>query len=578
MKQTCSWRAAPPTSPQAPLLEPIVALVPQESIGPIGPMMPGLARGPMVPMVPGLARVPIGPMVPGLAQAPMAPMARRLARGRIAQNRPFRPLVSLISCSLVAALLAACGTVGPNYHLPAKSVAVRADAANAPFLGAGQSEFSDGALPANWWRLYQDPVLDGLIQQALSANTDLRVATANLARTRALAQEAEIAGKPALSLSAAPGVGRASGAARGSPESLPNVWTYDAGVSVAYQTDMFGKLARALEAAGADTEAAQAGLDLARITVAADTARAYADACSAVRQMSVARQSVALQQKFVALTSERTRAGRGTALDDSRAASQLAQLQAAVPPFEAQHRTAHYRLAALTGLLPGEMNLRLLRCQAAPRLASPIPVGDGAALLRRRPDIRQAERNLAAATARIGVATADLYPSISLGLSAGSTGLLDQPGAANAFRWSLGPLISWTVPSTGAARSRIAQAEAATGSALARFDGMVLTALREVESALTTYARQLDRNAALRAARDQSALASEQSHRLYRYGRIDFLSVLDADRTLATNDAALAASDAQVASDQITLFLALGGGWEAPRDQAPAQQPNPLAR
>jgi NodT family efflux transporter outer membrane factor (OMF) lipoprotein len=461
------------------------------------------------------------------------------------------------------AALAACGTVGPNYKVPEQAVVKRVEA-NAPFLGTSEPVFKPEPLPAQWWRLYDDPVLDQLIQQALSANTDLRVAAANLARTRAVAREVEDGGKPVVSVSAAPGVGRSSGAAKGSPTALADVWSYDTGVSVSYQADMFGKIKRAMESANADTQAAQAGYDLVRVTVAADTARAYADACSAVRQMTVAQQAVDLQQKFAALTDQRTRAGRGTAIDVSRARSQLAQLQAALPPLQAQHRTAHYRLAALTGLTPGEMNMHLLQCQAAPRLTAQIPVGDGAALLRRRPDIRQAERSLASASARIGVATADLYPSISLGMSAGSTGLLDHFGAGNAFRWSLGPLISWTLPNTGSAHSRIAQAEAGTDGALAHFDGVVLNALKEVESTMTVYARELDRNAALKTARDESAQASEQSHRLYQYGRTDFLSVLDADRTLAATDAAWAASDAQLAGDQIALFLALGGGWETP--------------
>lgn len=459
------------------------------------------------------------------------------------------------------ALLAACSTVGPNYQVPAQAVAKRPEAA-APFLGEKETAYQSEPLPAHWWRLYDDPVLDKLIEQALAANTDLRVAAANLARTRAVLDQVEDERKPQVSVSAAPGVGRSSGVVKGSPTALPDKFTYDAGVSVSYQADMFGKIARAVEAANADTQAAQAGVDVVRVTVAADTARAYADACAAVRQIAVAQQAVDLQQKFVALTDERTRAGRGTAIDGARARSQLAQLQAALPPLQAQHRVAHYRLAALTGKTPQEMNMQLLQCQAAPRLTTPIPVGDGAALLRRRPDIRQAERNLSGATARIGVATADLYPSISLGASVGSTGLLDHFGAGNAFRWSLGPLISWTLPDTGSARSRIAQAEAGTDGALAKFDGTVLNALKEVESAMTVYARELDRNAALKTARDESALASEQSHRLYQFGRTDFLSVLDADRTLAATDAAWAASDAALASDQIALFLALGGGWE----------------
>jgi NodT family efflux transporter outer membrane factor (OMF) lipoprotein len=466
-----------------------------------------------------------------------------------------------LSALALAAALAACSTVGPNYKVPEQAVVKRPEAA-APFLGMQEAAYKPEPLPAHWWRLYDDPVLDQLIQKALSANTDLRVAAANLARTRAVLDQTEEERKPEVSISAAPGVGRSSGVAAGSRTALPDKFNYDAGLRVSYQTDMFGKIARAVEAADADTQAAQAAVDLVRVTVAADTARAYADACSAVRQISVAQQSVDLQQKFVALTDQRTNAGRGTAIDGARARSQLAQLQAALPPLQAQHRTAHYRLAALTGQTPAEMNMHLLQCEAAPRLTTQIPVGDGAALLRRRPDIRQAERSLAGATARIGVATADLYPSISLGASVGSTGLLDHFGAGNAFRWSLGPLISWTLPDTGAARSRIAQAEAGSDGALAKFDGTVLNALKEVESAMTVYARELDRNAALKTARDESALASEQSHRLYQYGRTDFLSVLDADRTLAATDAAWAASDATLATDQIALFLALGGGWQ----------------
>lgn len=255
-------------------------------------------------------------------------------------------------------------------------------------------------------------------------------------------------------------------------------------------------------------------------------------------------------------------AGRGTALDSSRARGQLEQLRAGLPTLKAQQRSAQFRLAVLTGDLPATLNGQDAQCQAAPRLTSPIPVGDGVALLRRRPDIRQAERGLAAASTRIGVATADLYPSISLGLSAGSTGTLAQFGAGNAMRWSLGPLISWTLPDTGSAYSRIAQAEAGSAMALARFDAAVLNALRDVETALTVYARELDRHASLTAARDQDALASNQSRSLFDAGRTDYLSALDAQRTLAAAETSLALSEAQLSADQVNLFLALGGGWE----------------
>jgi NodT family efflux transporter outer membrane factor (OMF) lipoprotein len=463
----------------------------------------------------------------------------------------------------VAALLAAfagCAVVGPNYQVPPQA-AIKRPAAAAPFIGAQEAAFTSDPLPSNWWRLYRDATLDGLIEKAFRANTDLRVAAANLARARAVLDEAEELRHPEATLDAAPSYGRIAAATLALPKPLPNMGMYDAGVGVSYQVDMFGKIARAIEAVGADAQAAQAASELAHVAVAADTTRAYADACSAGREIAVARQSTDLQAQFVRLSEQRVRAGRGSALDLSRARSQLEQLHAAVPPLQAQQRVALYRLAVLTGEVPGTLPGALEQCSTAPKLAAPIPVGDGAALLRRRPDIRQAERILAGSVARIGVATADLYPSISLGMSVGSSGLLNELGAANAFRWSLGPLISWHLPSSGA-RSRIAQAQAGSDAALARFDGSVLNALRETESALTVYARELDRNAALLRARDQSALASQQTLTLYRAGRIDFLTTLDAQRTLAGTETALTASDAQLVTDQVALFLALGGGWD----------------
>jgi multidrug efflux system outer membrane protein len=477
------------------------------------------------------------------------------------QAHSFR-LTRIFSAATLAALTA-CTTVGPDYHVPDNAVVKRQDAA-APFIGANEAMYTDGQLPSKWWQLYQDPQLDALINQAFAANTDLRVASANLERVHAVLDQVEDERRPEIKANFGPEYGRPSAIALLQPEALPNMWLYDTGVNVSYQLDLFGKIKRGIEAATADTQAAEAALDLVRITIAADTVRAYAQACSAGQQIEVAQHSVDLQQQFVKLTEQRVKVGRGTALDMSRVRSQLEQLHATLPPLQAQQRVALYRLAVLTGQVPGKLPKQVEQCSRTPQLSSssPIPVGDGALLLRRRPDIRQAERTLAGATARIGVATADFYPSVNLGLSVGSTGILTDFGANNAFRWSLGPLISWTFPATGPARARLALAKAGSAAALAHFDATVLNALRETESALTVYARELDRNAALKAARDQSALAASQVHTLYRYGRTDFLTVLDADRTLANAESILATSSAQLATDQVTLFLALGGGWE----------------
>ncbi|MEN5162355.1 MULTISPECIES: efflux transporter outer membrane subunit [Achromobacter] len=463
---------------------------------------------------------------------------------------------------MLALALAGCTTVGPDYQVPAGSV-VQRQAAQGAFLEAQAGVFQQQAVSGHWWRLYNDPVLDGLVEKALSANTDLRVASANLERAQAAVQESQAQQQPTIGVNASPTFGHVSGLQELQPGiDPPSRWSYSAGASVSYQLDLFGQIRRAIEAASGDAQAAQAAYDATRVTVAAETARAYANMCAAGMQLASAQHSVQVQKESLDAVSRLQRAGRGTTLDVTRARSQLEQLQANLPPFQAQQRTALYRLAALTGQTPNEIPASLLQCAAAPRLTDTIPVGDGASLLRRRPDIRQAERTLAASTARIGVATADLYPKITLGLSGASGGPASMFGDRGTFGWSVGPLISWTLPNTGAVQARIAEAEANTKAAVARFDATVLNALRETESALVVYARQLDRNASLRAARDQSAEAASQARQLFQYGKTDYLTVLDAERTLATNESALAASQAELSSDQIAVFLALGGGWE----------------
>ncbi len=470
--------------------------------------------------------------------------------------------IALALTALCVAALSACTTVGPDYRQPAEAVASQ-PVAGAPFAESNNASFSSAPLPPHWWRLYHDARLDGLVQQALAHNTDLRQALANLERERA--EEAGVAGmqRPTIGIEGGPSYGHVSGASLLQSDYAPrNDWYYSASASLSYQLDLFGQIRRAIEASKASGDAAQAALDLARINVAAATTRAYADICSTGLRLRSADKSVQLQKEALDISERLQQAGRVSVLDATRSRAQLQQLNAAIPPLQARKQAALYRLATLTGALPQDFPRDVAACETPPQVAGALPTGDGAALIRRRPDIRQAERNLAASTARIGVATADLYPHITLGLSASSASLLNDFGGRDAFSWMGGPLISWTVPNTGAVQSRIAQAEASTRGALARFDGTVLTALRETETALNAYSRELDRHAALEAARDQSAIAAGQAQKLYQSGRTASLDALDAERALATNEAALAASDATLADDQVVLFLALGGGWE----------------
>nr|WP_310524846.1 TolC family protein [Polymorphobacter sp.] len=459
------------------------------------------------------------------------------------------PLASLL-------LLAACA-VGPDY-----TPAPTPPAGNAAFTAATPKTATTATAPDAWWRLYNDPVLDDLIAQAFAANTDLRVATANLRRARAVLTEARGARLPSTTISGSAVEARQTVSTINGPVPFSSEF-YRLGFDASYEIDLYGGVTRSIQAARADAEAEAAARDTAVISVAAETARAYADACSAARQLAVAERSLKLQTDSFDLTERRVAAGRDSPLDSARARAQLESTRATLPTFAAGRRSALYRLAVLTGKPPSQPDARAALCTTPPRLTQPIPAGDGAAMLKRRPDVRRADRQLAAATARIGVATADLYPQISLGGSL--TGQGTTPGAVfsnNGFGFSIGPFISWTFPNIIAARARINQSKASAEAALATFDGTVLTALQETETALSDYAGTLQRNAALTSARDQSLEAARIVRLRYTAGAENFLAVLDAERTLATADAALAQADATLTTNQIAVFKSLGGGWE----------------
>jgi NodT family efflux transporter outer membrane factor (OMF) lipoprotein len=453
--------------------------------------------------------------------------------------------------------LSAC-VVGPNYQRPALPTAGGGGFAETATTRAASAT----PLAGRWWRLYDDPVLDRLVSDALVHNTDIRTAAANLARARAILSEQRGARLPTTEPSASHTRSRTNAAQ--SPTGQPFEFDYfTVGFDASYEVDLFGGVTRAIEAARGDTEAAAAELDAARVSVAAETARAYASACSNAAQKAVAVETVGLQQKTLDLTNTLFEAGRGTRSDVERADVLLAQTQAQIPGFEAERRASLYALATLTGHTPEEIDADADKCSAPPRIEAVLPVGDGAALLARRPDVRAAERTLAADTARVGVATADLYPSIQL---LGSIGF----GSTNAgkvftgpsFSYSVGPLISWNFPNQTVARARVRQAEASADAQLARFDGTVLTALKEVEQALARYAGELDRNAVLIRAEQSSSRAAILSRLRFDYGADSFLLLISAERDRADARAERAASDAAVADAQISLFKALGGGWE----------------
>ncbi|SMG60773.1 efflux transporter outer membrane subunit [Paraburkholderia susongensis] len=488
--------------------------------------------------------------------------------------RPLRPLLPLLPLLPLAVALNGCINVGPNYALP-KQALVNAPLANGALEGADPTLTSTRNMPTVWWKLYDDPVLNGLVDEALKSNTDLRVAAANLARSREALGVAQAQG--GFSGSASAVVERAQESAEQYllTEKLPVVNEADLGINVSYEIDLFGKLRRGVEAASADTEAVEAAGDLARITVVADVVRSYVEQCSAAEELRIAQQSLTLQKERVDVSRRLRDAGRGNQTEVTRGQTQVENLAADIPRYTARRKIAQYQLAALLARAPSDLPPAVLACDRLPQISQPIPIGDGAALLRRRPDVHEAERQLAASTARIGVATAALYPSVSIGASTGFTGVLEDIGTSPTARWAFGPLISWDFPINGA-RQRVREAEASSQAALAKFDGVVLTALRETETNLATYASDYERAESLRAALKSAAQSADETHRLYLSGRESFISDLDATRTLTAAKSQLAAAEGQVAADQVNLFLSLGGGWEVGGQSTPGETPPQL--
>lgn len=469
-----------------------------------------------------------------------------------------------LSCASLALALSACATAGPDYHPPEQAVANR-PAAQGPFASAKGEAFSQEPLPDRWWKLYDDPRLDALVEEALAANTDLRAAEANLDRAEAVLREAAAARTLSTSVSGGVDLTRQSATGR----QLPGIVTDNAGLALSYPLDLRGKLRRAIEASTADAEATAAARDAVRVSVAAATTSAYARVCAANYQLGVTQRVVQLQRQTLDATRRLQKGGRGTAFDVSRAAAAVETSAASLPAFTAARQNALYLLATLLGRAPADFPVDVAACATLPQLVGGVPVEDGAALIRRRADVRQAERAIAADTARIGVATADLYPSVSIGGTLGFSGPLHDFGSGDSFGLSLGPLLSWTFPNRPAVRARIAQADAQVRADLASFDGTVLEALRQAETAMETYARDRERAAALGRAADAAGLSATQAGKLFRFGRSDFLDLLSAQASLASARVSHASAQAALVDDQIAVFLALGGGWQREQTGTP---------
>jgi NodT family efflux transporter outer membrane factor (OMF) lipoprotein len=450
--------------------------------------------------------------------------------------------------------------VGPHYQPP-----VPVEGAQAPLVSLTPSAETAAQPPDDWWQLYHDALLDQLLREAFGANNDLKAAEANLSAARAVLEGVKAARYPTTTLEAGGTYGRdpvTDEILELGGQRPANTWIFDSILDVSYEVDLFGHVRRSIEASRADTAANAAARDAIKITVAAETARAYSQICALGEQISVARHSLEVVSHEAEITVERHEAGANSLFDVVRARGLVAQVRAGIPPLEGQRRAALFELATLLGRAPSRAPTEALACMRPPQLDALIPVGDGFELLRRRPDVRQAERRVAAATARIGVATADLYPRISLtgffgGVSATFPEITTNAGRA----WGVGPSIKWSFPNQAGPRARVKQAKASAGAALAGFDSAVLQALKETEQSLSAYGAELDRRQALADEQDQAQKAFDLAHDQFVAGALTNLDLLTTEQFLISVDAAVAVSDTALTQDQIAVFKALGGGW-----------------
>jgi multidrug efflux system outer membrane protein len=465
----------------------------------------------------------------------------------------------------LAALLSACA-VGPNY--------VKPDVKTAPsFAGARETVYNTQDPIAQFWTEFGDATLNQLVAESLAANTDLRVALAHVKEARAFNRESKFDLAPTLTTSGGYTKLRLSteqsAAVFGREQEL-----YDAGFDASWELDLFGRVRRGVEASRAQAASAMAGLRDAQVIVTAEVTRTYFELRGAQTQLAVAQANVVNQQETLKLTQVRLDAGRGTELDTSRAQAQLSTTLATVGPLEAAVARGIHRLSVLTGREPNALTDVLAPTKELPPLPAFAAVGDPASLLRRRPDIRVAEHDLAGATARIGVAIGDLFPKVSftgtVGYVAGNASGLGDSGTDS---YVIAPGISWAALDVGRVRARIAGARARNEAALARYDHTVLGALEETEDALVTHARARDRLAHVKQAAESSDTAARLARMRFQSGLVDFLQVLDAERTQLEAEDRLAQSRTDAATSLIAVYKALGGGW----DGAPVPAARPLA-
>ena len=469
-----------------------------------------------------------------------------------------KALVSLSLCFFLGC------AVGPGYEVPQTPVA-------AQYMGVDLNAATT-AVNMYWWKGFTDPVLDELILSAVRENQTLQASVARVNQARAIQQQSLLNLFPVVtangdftqqrfgSKGAFGGLGGASGG--GNTRGF-DVGVYNAGFDASWEIDIFGRVRRGLEQSTGESEAAIADLEDSIRVLVSEVARNYFDLKGAQLQATVARENAKNQEQVVNVAEALYKGGQTTEFDVMRAKALLFSTLATVSPLEADARIAMYRIAVLLGKQPHELVSKLDMPTPLPTYNGPISLGDPTSLIQRRPDVRAAERRLAAATAGIGVAKGDYFPKISfvgnISLQSRSwPGLRESPGSS----WSFGPSITWAAFNMGSVIAQVDGAEAAAKEAMALYQQSVLTALEDVEGSLARFSAVRQRRDLLKLSAEQSEKAVQIARTQYENGLIDLLPVLDAQKAAFTSQEQLAVSDTSLLTSLVSLYKALSGGWD----------------
>jgi len=454
--------------------------------------------------------------------------------------------------ALLGLLLAGC-SVGPDFHRPDNRLPT-----SWSFSKHQTAPAANPADLAHWWRRFHDPKLNWLVEQAVSANLDVKQAAARLRQARAERQSAAAVFWPSLGASG----GDQETNTGGNGLTSGNSRSYHGGLSAAWELDIFGGNRRNKESADAHLAFAAADLDATRLSMAAEVALTYCQLRSSQDQISVARRNLGIQQHSADITRDRRGAGFASDLDVVNAQALVANTKAQIPSLETSARQSAHAISVLLGRPPGDLVTMLSDSGAVPTASSSVPTGIPSDMLRRRPDVRRAEANAHAATAKIGVAVADLFPKFTLNGSINQQSARLSDWLSPAARvTSFGPSFNWALFQGGAIQANIRLQQALRDESVLAYRKTVLVALQEVEDSMVASSKERQRHMALAEAVTANRRAVELSTKLYTEGQTDFINVLNAQRSLLQSESDLSQSNLAQADDLIALYKALGGGW-----------------